>query len=187
MEKQDRILILKFNNPKKKNCLNRNGYQEIARVLKECSDDENISIVVFTGVGDFYTAGNDLKATDAMDDMDAYIAKSNAIFKDMVQSFIACKKVIVSLVNGPCIGIGTTLAALSDLIWCSDKVFMFKILVKLCIFNLLLGLLFSSFCKTRHCSRSWLFILAATHSRTLQGNGNANIWRKVDSTRSIKV
>lgn len=126
VEKQDKIVLVKFNNPKKKNCVNRKAYQEIARVLQESGKDETITLVVFTGVGDFYTAGNDLSQSSDISDMETYIQESNAIFKNMVQSFIDCPKIIVSLVNGPCIGIGATLAGLSDLVWCSETV-RFKI------------------------------------------------------------
>lgn len=122
VEKQDKIVVVKFNNPKKKNCVNRKAYQEIARVLQEASQDESITIVVFTGVGDFYTAGNDLSQSGNVDDFDVYIRQANDIFKRMVNAFIECPKIIISLVNGPCIGVGTTLAGISDLTWCSETV-----------------------------------------------------------------
>ncbi|XP_075161156.1 enoyl-CoA delta isomerase 2-like [Haematobia irritans] len=123
VEKQDKILLIKFNNPRKKNCVNREGYIEIGRVLREVAKDESVTMVVFTGVGDFFTAGNDLSAAGNITDMDAYIREANAIFKNMVHSYIECPKILVSLVNGPCIGIGTTLAGLSDLLWCSEKAY----------------------------------------------------------------
>ena len=122
IEKQDKIVVVKFNNPKKKNCVNRTAYQEIARVLQEAGQDDTITIVVFTGVGDFYTAGNDLSQSGGIEDFDVYIREGNEIFKKMVCAFIECPKIIISLVNGPCIGIGTTLAGISDLVWCSETV-----------------------------------------------------------------
>lgn len=122
VEKQDKIVLIKFNNPKKKNCVNRTAYQEIARVLREAAQDDTITMVVFTGVGDFYTAGNDISQSGQIEDMDAYIREANVVFKSMVHSFIECPKIVVSLVNGPCIGIGTTLAGISDLTWCSETV-----------------------------------------------------------------
>lgn len=145
VEKQDKIVVVKFNNPKKKNCVNRIAYGEIAKVLQEAGNDDTTTIVVFTGVGDFYTAGNDLSQSGDMDDMDAYIRESNAIFKTMVHSFIDCPKIIVSLVNGPCIGIGTTLAGISDLVWCSDTVSLnlyCLILLDLFNFHFIKGLFF---------------------------------------------
>ncbi|XP_061388170.1 enoyl-CoA delta isomerase 2-like [Musca vetustissima] len=131
VKKEEKILVIKFNNPKKKNCVNQQAYKEIGRVLREVAKDDSVTVVVFTGVGDFYTAGNDLSAAGNISDMDAYIKEANVNFKNMVHSFIDCPKIIVSLVNGPCIGIGTTLAGLSDLLWCSETAYFTCPFVKL--------------------------------------------------------
>lgn len=120
IEKQDKIIIVKFNKPKKKNCVNLQDYSEISQVLQESAKDDSITIVVFTGVGDFYTAGNDLSQSNSINDFNAYIRESNEIFKNMVRAFVHFPKIIVSLVNGPCIGIGATLAGISDLVWCCE-------------------------------------------------------------------
>lgn len=122
VKKEDKILVIKFNNPRKKNCVNQQAYKEIGRVLRDVAKDDSVTMVVFTGVGDFYTAGNDLSKIDDISDMDAYVEASTSNFKNMVYAYIECPKIIVSLVNGPCIGIGTTLAGLSDLLWCSETV-----------------------------------------------------------------
>lgn len=122
VEKEDKILIIKFNNPKKRNCFNRVAYNEIGRALTDVANDDSVTLVVFTGVGEFYSAGNDLQPAATTDDMDAYIRESNQIFIDMARAFIDCPKILISLVNGPCIGVATTLAGLSDLVWCSDTV-----------------------------------------------------------------
>lgn len=121
VEKRNKILIIKFNNPTRRNCLNRIAYGEIERALRYACDDPEITLVVFTGVGEFYSAGNDLKPNGNIDDIDAYIRESNEIFINMMKAFIECTKVIVSLVNGPCIGVAATLAGLSDVVWCSEK------------------------------------------------------------------
>ncbi|XP_073841344.1 enoyl-CoA delta isomerase 3, peroxisomal-like [Musca autumnalis] len=131
VEKLDKILIIKFNNPNRRNCLNRIAYNEIGKVLRYASNDADITIVVFTGVGEFYSAGNDLKPNGNIDDMDAYIKESNEIFINMMRAFIECTKVIVSLVNGPCIGVAATLAGLSDMVWCSDKAYFLCPFVRL--------------------------------------------------------
>lgn len=84
--------------------------------------DPEIILVVFTGVGEYYSARNGLKPNGNIDDIDAYIRESNEIFINMMKAFIECTKVIVLLVNGPCIGVAATLAGLSDVVWCSEKV-----------------------------------------------------------------
>ncbi|KAH8380196.1 hypothetical protein KR009_009441 [Drosophila setifemur] len=123
VEQQERLLVVKFNNPRKKNCVNRFGYQEMARVLTEVNEDEDVSVVVFTGVGDFFSAGNDLSQSTNSDNVTEFLKESNVIFKNMVLSFVNCKKIVFALVNGPAIGIGATIVGLSDVAWCSEKAY----------------------------------------------------------------
>ncbi|XP_034657005.1 enoyl-CoA delta isomerase 2, mitochondrial-like [Drosophila subobscura] len=123
VEKQDKILIVKFNNPKKKNCLSPVAYKELARVLGEVNNDADVTIVVLTGVGDFFTAGKDLSESGKADNLTEYLVKSNVTFKFMVKSFVNCKKIVFALVNGPAIGIGATVVGLSDVAWCAEEAY----------------------------------------------------------------
>ncbi|EDW92763.1 enoyl-CoA delta isomerase 2 [Drosophila yakuba] len=131
VEQQGKLLVAKFNNPQKKNCINRFAYQEMTRVLTEVNDDEGVTIVVFTGVGDIFTAGNDLSQSSKSDDIDAFFKQSNATFKAMVLSFVNCRKVVIALVNGPAIGIGTTIVGLCDVAWCSETTYFYTPFTKL--------------------------------------------------------
>ncbi|KAI8039026.1 enoyl-CoA delta isomerase 2 [Drosophila gunungcola] len=131
VEQQGKLLVVKFNNPKKKNAINRFTYQEMTRVLTEVNDDESVSLVVFTGVGDIFTAGNDLTQSANSDDLDAFFKQSNATFKAMVLSFVNCRKIVFALVNGPAIGIGATIVGLSDVAWCSETAYFHTPFTKL--------------------------------------------------------
>ncbi|EDW39439.1 GL16867 [Drosophila persimilis] len=131
VEKQDKLLIVKFNNPKRKNCLNRVAYQELARVLGEVNDDADVTIVVVTGVGDFFTAGNDLTPSGQTDDIQAFLVEGNNVFKAMVLGFINCNKILISLVNGPAIGIGATIVGLCDVAWCAEEAYFYTPFIKL--------------------------------------------------------
>uniref|UniRef100_A0A1A9W7M0 Enoyl-CoA delta isomerase 2, mitochondrial n=1 Tax=Glossina brevipalpis TaxID=37001 RepID=A0A1A9W7M0_9MUSC len=131
VQKRKKLVLVQFNNPKKRNCLNRSAYIEITRVLCEAAQDDEVTIVVFTGVGDFYTAGNDLSQYKNIDDLETFITESTKIFKEMLKAFTECPKVLISLINGPCIGIGATLACLSDMIWCSENAYFATPFVKL--------------------------------------------------------
>ncbi|KAH8302982.1 hypothetical protein KR044_012870 [Drosophila immigrans] len=121
VEKQGKLLVIKFYNPAKKNCLNRFGYQELTRVLTEVNSGDEVTIVVITGIGEYFTAGNELSPVHKIDDLEAFLKETNANFKNMVNSFINCNKLIFTLVNGPAIGIGTTIVGLSDVAWCAEE------------------------------------------------------------------
>ncbi|KAH8297672.1 hypothetical protein KR054_005222 [Drosophila jambulina] len=130
VEQQEKLLVVKFNNPRRKNCINRSTYQEMTRVLTDVNDDEGVAVVVFTGVGEYFTAGNDLSQAGS-GDLNEYLKESNRIFKAMVLSFVNCKKIVFALVNGPAIGIGATIVGLSDVAWCSETAYFLAPFTKL--------------------------------------------------------
>ncbi|XP_016987248.2 enoyl-CoA delta isomerase 2-like [Drosophila rhopaloa] len=131
VEQQGKLLVVKFNNSKKKDWINRFTYQEMTRVLTKVNEDEGVNLVVFTGVGDIFTAGNDLTQSAQSDDIDVFFKQSNAAFKAMVLSFVNCKKIVFALVNGPAIGIGATIVGLSDVAWCSETAYFHTPFTKL--------------------------------------------------------
>ncbi|ALC43492.1 CG13890 [Drosophila busckii] len=123
VEKQQKVLIIKFNNARKKNCLNQPAYKEITRALESVNEDAEVTVVVFIGEGEYFSAGNDLSQRDNVTDIDAYLIEANRVLKALIYSFINCQKLIIALVNGPAIGIGCTLVALSDVAWCSEQAY----------------------------------------------------------------
>ncbi|CAD7002478.1 enoyl-CoA delta isomerase 2, mitochondrial isoform X2 [Ceratitis capitata] len=132
VEKKDKILVITFDNPKKRNSLNRKAYKELGLVLREVDKDNSVTTVVITGKGDFFTSGNDLsQSADAFLDLETFIKESNVIFKEMVSALIDCTKLTIALINGPCIGIGATLTALCDIVWCSSTAYFLTPFTKL--------------------------------------------------------
>lgn len=125
LEDHGKVFLIKFNKPKKKNCLNTETYREIAQLLRALSADKKVVVVAFIGLGNVFTAGNDLSQWLGVDNLENYLKTSNRHFKEMLFAIIECPKIIVCLVNGPSIGIGTTLAGLADLVWCSEDVRLF--------------------------------------------------------------
>lgn len=48
------IRTVRINNTKKKNAINKQAYQALARILNESGQDVNVKCVVITGNGDFF-------------------------------------------------------------------------------------------------------------------------------------
>lgn len=94
-------------------------------ILNKSSDDVSVKLVAITGAGDFFTSGNDLSAMLSHEDPAAAIAESRKILRDIVRAFFTFPKLLVAVVNGPCIGIGATLVALCDVIYASDTAYFY--------------------------------------------------------------
>lgn len=61
VDRTDGIVTLRLNRPQKKNAMNPTLHREMYQVLSELEGDDEARVVVVTGVGDSFCAGEDLK------------------------------------------------------------------------------------------------------------------------------
>ncbi|XP_028618967.1 enoyl-CoA delta isomerase 3, peroxisomal-like [Grammomys surdaster] len=117
---EDGITKIIFNRPAKKNAISFQMCHDIMRALKNASTDNSV-ITVFTGTGDYYSSGNDLRnlINDAGKIQNA--AMSTTLLREFVNCFIDFPKPLVAVVNGPAIGIAVTLLGLFDAVYASDR------------------------------------------------------------------
>ncbi|KAM3421096.1 hypothetical protein BST61_g1510 [Cercospora zeina] len=120
------ICILKFNRPKNANALNVPIVQDYLSALQWTSSNPQIRIILTTGTGKFFTAGLDLldptvKSTPGATISDEFIAALSHTHEHLITT----EKLLVSAVNGPAPGWGTTHIALSDLVYASPTAIFF--------------------------------------------------------------
>lgn len=125
---KNKLRIITISNIKKKNAWNRKSYEQITNALNEAGSDESVSIVAITGAGDFYSSGNDM--SDVVNRMGSenpadQLVQSAKTLSDVVEAFYNCKKPLICVVNGPCIGIAATTAALCDVIYASESAYFY--------------------------------------------------------------
>lgn len=97
------VLTLRFNRPDKKNAILASMYADAADALKAADANANVRVVVLTGSGDSFSAGNDLKDFIENPPMGA----DAPVFRFM-HGLAAFTKPVVAAVNGVAVGIGTT-------------------------------------------------------------------------------
>lgn len=81
-----------------------------------------MNIVAVTGEGEFYSSGNDLSEFMSHTNIEEALVSSRRILKALIYAFFTFSKILICVVNGPCIGIAATTAVLSDVIYASDTV-----------------------------------------------------------------
>jgi len=106
------VRTLTLNRPDKLNSFNSELYREAGDALAAAAVDDGVSVVILTGAGRAFSAGQDL------DEMAALAAGSGGgsafpVFVDALQSF---PKPLIAAVNGVAVGIGMTLLAHCDLV-----------------------------------------------------------------------
>lgn len=105
------VLELRFARPEKKNALTLAMYEALAAALEAADGDAAVRVVLFAGSPEVFTAGNDLK--DFLEDPP--LGTDNPIFR-FLRALHGLRKPVVAAVNGPAVGIGTTLLLHCDLI-----------------------------------------------------------------------
>lgn len=105
------IVEIRFDRPEKKNAITIDMYAALADVLEAADGDTASRVVLFTGAPEVFTSGNDLK-----DFLDAPPSGTDHPIFRFLLALHGLRKVAVAAVNGPAIGIGTTLLLHCDLV-----------------------------------------------------------------------
>jgi len=109
IERKGGLLSLRFNRPEKKNAITQDMYLVLADALENL--DPSVRVVKFSGEGGCFTAGNDLK-----DFLAAPPADTNHPTIRFIKLLPKVPVPMVAQVEGPAVGIGTTLLLHCDLV-----------------------------------------------------------------------
>jgi len=122
------ILVIKISRAEVRNALCDATYAALASTLNDAKDDKGLEFIILTGDGEFFCGGMDLKnGFKAYDE-----TQDNPVHRFMC-SMIECPKVLVALVNGPAIGIGTTLLLHVDLVFALRSAYFWIPFIRACI------------------------------------------------------
>jgi enoyl-CoA hydratase/carnithine racemase len=120
------VCEVQLNRPEKRNALTLAMYGAIIDALNEARADDSIRVVLVSGAGASFTAGNDLN--DFINQGD-FTESNNAVrFLDTLRSF---RKVLVAAVHGQTVGIGVTALLHCDLVVAARSTQMSMPFVKL--------------------------------------------------------
>ena len=118
------VYKIALNRPAKYNAITVKMYNELIEALREADANPKIVMVCITGQGNYYCSGNDLSnfsTKEALSNLKAAAVNGGKLLEEFVNSFVTFSKPLVSLVNGPAVGISVTLLGLFDLVISSDK------------------------------------------------------------------
>jgi enoyl-CoA hydratase/carnithine racemase len=114
---QDQVQILRINRPDRKNALNQAMYAVLADAVQNAENDNSIRCTLITGSEECFTAGNDLSdfAAGPVGEFETSPA-GRFLF-----GLVAAEKPVVAAVNGPAVGIGTTMLLHCDLVFAGNN------------------------------------------------------------------
>lgn len=112
----DGILRIGINRPEKLNAINRQMYSEMAAALRSAEQDDAIRAVLIHGSDTCFTSGNDLHDFA----QDPPTGEDSPVFQ-FLAAISQANKPLVAAVNGPAIGIGTTMLLHCDLVYAGES------------------------------------------------------------------
>jgi len=112
VEREGAVVSLVLDRPRRRNALTGDMYAALERALAEAEADDSARVVLFRGSEDTFTAGNDLE--DFLERPPA--GRDAPVFRFLERAAFAAKP-LVAAVNGPAIGLGTTLLLHCDLVF----------------------------------------------------------------------
>ncbi|MDQ5843726.1 MAG: enoyl-CoA hydratase/isomerase family protein [Acidobacteriota bacterium] len=112
-EVSDAIAIVRLNKPAQRNSLSVPTLQELKGVLSALYSSDDINGIVFTGTGDVFASGADLRELSQLNTNSAleFAKFGQAIF----QTIADAKQLTIAAINGYCMGGGLDLALACDI------------------------------------------------------------------------
>lgn len=111
----DRVLEITINRPQRKNALTMAMYTAMAELLNSAAGDAQVRVVIFSGAEGAFTSGNDL--TDFLGG--SATGEESPVFQFM-KALYDFPKPVIAAVNGPAVGIGTTMLLHCDMAFAGD-------------------------------------------------------------------
>lgn len=114
-ERSNGVLRVEFNRPERKNAMTNGMYTQLAQILNEAAEDEDVRVVLWHSAGNTFCAGNDvgdfLKTPEPGETPQARL----------MDAFIRFEKPIVVAVQGMAVGGGTTMLTHCDFVYAGES------------------------------------------------------------------
>lgn len=115
------VRIVRLCRPDELNAVNPGLHRGLADVFPQVDADPEARAVVLTGEGPAFSAGGDFTLLDDMANDLAVRRREIDVGRRLVLSMIRCRVPVVAAVNGPAVGLGCSLVALSDVVYMAQR------------------------------------------------------------------
>jgi enoyl-CoA hydratase len=118
------IRLVRLNRPENLNGANRVMHQALARLWPRLAEDDSARAVVITGAGGAFSAGGDFGYMQENIEDETLRVQTMEEGRAIVTGMVRCRLPVIAAVNGPAVGLGCSLALLSDIVLMAEGSFL---------------------------------------------------------------
>ena len=118
------LRIITLNRPGALNAVNDALHTGLARLWPRLSEDWDARAAVLTGSGRAFSAGGDFGYLEELGRDPVLRTRTIAHGRDLVLGMARCRVPVVAAVNGPAVGLGCSLVALSDIVYIAPDAYL---------------------------------------------------------------
>lgn len=124
IERDGPVRIVRLARPEQLNAVNEALHLGLMRVFPQLSADTEARVAVITGEGRAFSAGGDMDLLDRMVKDRTLRRDVIAEGRDLVRNMLRCRIPVVAAVNGPAVGLGCSVVALSDVVYMAESAYL---------------------------------------------------------------
>ena len=118
------VRIVRLARPEHLNAINDELHRALTDLFPQLSADADARVAVITGEGRAFSAGGDFDLLDRMAKDQALRHDVIAEGRELVLNMIRCRVPVVAAVNGPAVGLGCSVIALSDVVYMAASAYL---------------------------------------------------------------
>ena len=115
------IRIITLNRPEQLNATNHVLHSALAAVFPQLDADDEARVAVLTGSGTTFSAGGDFDYIHELSFDDELRRLTLTQGRQIVTGMVRCRVPVIAAVNGPAVGLGCSLVALSDIVFMAES------------------------------------------------------------------
>jgi enoyl-CoA hydratase len=115
------VRVVRLDRPEQLNATNHELHAGLAGLFPQIDADDEVRAVVLTGNGRAFSAGGDFSYLDELARDPALRRQTLSHGRQIVTGMIACRVPVIAAVNGPAVGLGCSLVALSDIVYMAES------------------------------------------------------------------
>jgi enoyl-CoA hydratase len=118
------VRIVRLARAENLNAINEELHLGLTRLFPQLTADTEARVAVITGEGRAFSAGGDFDLLDRMANDRALRRDVIAEGRELVLNMVRCRVPVVAAVNGPAVGLGCSVIALSDVVYMAESAYL---------------------------------------------------------------